>query len=57
MRAFAKSIGFLSLAATIVPSALFMLKFMPIEQVRWFMLAGTVGWFATAPLWMNADES
>lgn len=56
MSSFAKTLGLLSLAATIVPPLLFMLKLMPLEAVKWIMLAATVVWFATAPLWMKTDE-
>jgi hypothetical protein len=56
MQAIAKTVGLLSLAATIVPPALFMFKVLPLEPVKWIMLAATIGWFVCAPLWMKAGD-
>jgi len=56
MHRFAKTLGLLALAATIVPPALFMFKVLPLEPMKWIMLAATVVWFATAPLWMKAGD-
>lgn len=56
MQAIAKTLGLLSLAATIVPPALFMFKVIPLEPVKWIMLAATIGWFVCAPLWMKAGD-
>jgi hypothetical protein len=56
MQALAKTIGLLALAATIVPPVLFMLKLMPLEPMKWTMFAATIGWFATAPLWMKTGD-
>lgn len=56
MQIFAKILGFLALAATIVPPALFMFKLVSLDTVKWTMLAGTVVWFITAPLWMKPSE-
>lgn len=56
MQAIAKTLGLLALAATIVPPALFMFKVMPLEPVKWIMLAAAVVWFAAAPFWMKAGD-
>jgi len=56
MHRFAKTLGLLALVATIVPPALFMFKVLPLEPMKWIMLAATVVWFATAPLWMKAGD-
>jgi hypothetical protein len=56
MQTFAKALGLLALAATIVPPALFMFKLMPLDAVKWTMFGATVVWFATAPVWMKTSE-
>lgn len=45
--------GLLALAGTIVPPALFMLGALPLDAVKWMMLAATIVWFAAAPFWMR----
>lgn len=57
MRSLSKSLGLLSLAGTIVPSALFMFKLMPLEMMKIVMLAATLVWFVTAPLWIGRNET
>lgn len=57
MQTFAKTVGLLSLAATIVPPALFMFKVMPLEPMKIIMLVAAVCWFVTAPVWMKAGSS
>lgn len=42
-----------SLLLTIVPSFLVFYGVMALEMNKTLMLIGTVGWFATAPHWMN----
>lgn len=56
MRSLAKTLGLLALVATILPPALFMFKVMPLEPMKWIMLAATVVWFATAPFWLSTDR-
>ncbi len=56
MQTFAKYLGLLALAATIVPPALFMCKLMPLDAMKWIMFAATFVWFATAPVWMKGSE-
>jgi len=58
MRSLSKTLGLLALAGTIVPAALFMFKLMPLEMMKAVMLASTLVWFATAPLWIgrNSEE-
>jgi hypothetical protein len=57
MKTLAKIIGLLSLAATIVPPALFAFKMMPLDQMKLVMLIATFTWFITAPIWMKTDEA
>jgi len=56
MQSFAKYLGLLALAATIVPPALFMFKLMPLDAMKWTMFAATFVWFATAPVWMKGSD-
>jgi hypothetical protein len=56
MKSLAKVLGLLALVATILPPALFMFKLMALETVKWTMLAATVVWFVTAPVWMKAGD-
>ena len=49
-------ISILSLAITLVPSFLVLSGMMTLEMNKTLMLIGTIGWFATAPSWMNKKE-
>ncbi len=49
-------ISILSLVITIVPSFLVFAGIMTLEMNKTLMLVGTIGWFATAPSWMNKKE-
>jgi hypothetical protein len=56
MKVAAKIIAPLSLAATIIPPVLFLLKVMPLDQVKVIMLIATVSWFVAAPFWLRGAE-
>lgn len=49
-------ISILSLVITIVPSFLVFAGVMTLEMNKTLMLVGTIGWFVTAPSWMNKKE-
>ena len=49
-------ISILSLVITIVPSFLVFSGMMTLEMNKTLMLIGTIGWFVTAPSWMNKKE-
>lgn len=51
------SFSLLSLLLTIVPSFLVFYGIMTLETNKTLMLIGTIGWFATAPYWMNKKLS
>ena len=55
MTSLAKPLGLLALAGTIIPPALFMFKLLPLETMKTIMLASTIIWFVTAPLWLKTD--
>ncbi len=49
-------ISILSLVITIVPSFLVFADVITLEMNKTLMLVGTIGWFVTAPSWMNKKE-
>lgn len=49
-------ISILSLVITLVPSFLVLSGVMSLEMNKTLMLIGTIGWFVTAPSWMNKKE-
>lgn len=49
-------ISIVSLLMTIVPSFLVFAGMMTSEMNKTLMLIGTLGWFITAPSWMNKKE-
>lgn len=46
-------ISLLSLVLTLIPSFLVFYGVITLELNKTLMLIGTIGWFATAPYWMN----
>lgn len=49
-------ISILCLLLTIVPSFLVYFQLIAPDTNKDLMLAGTIGWFLTAPFWMNRKE-
>jgi hypothetical protein len=49
-------ISILSLLMTIIPSFLVFAGLMTLDMNKTLMLIGTIGWFITAPSWMNKKE-
>lgn len=49
-------ISILCLLLTIVPSFLVYFQLIAPDTNNALMLAGTIGWFLTAPMWMNRKE-
>ena len=52
-----KLISLFSLLLTIIPAFLVFYGVMTLETNKTLMLIGTVGWFATAPYWMNKKSA
>ena len=50
-------LSWLALAVTIVPSILFFYGRMTLDQTKLWMFIATVVWFATAPVWMERQQS
>ena len=55
MSTIARVVSFVSLVATIVPPAVFLGGGMELDQVKTWMLVGTIGWFAATLLWMKKE--
>ena len=53
MRHAAFGLSLVALAGIIVPPVLFIGDQMPLASVQAWMLAATVVWFASAPVWMD----
>jgi len=45
--------SWLALAATVVPSVLFLSGKMELDAVKWTMLIATIVWFVVTPMWMG----
>ena len=57
MKNIARYIGYVALGVVIVPPLAFMFQMMGNEAlVKGLMLAGTITWFATAPIWMRSGD-
>lgn len=56
MRILLQIISYAALAATIVPSILFLADRISLDQTKWIMLAATIVWFAVTPFWMGRPK-
>jgi hypothetical protein len=50
-------VSIISLLLTIIPSFLVFFDVISLDLNKTLMLIGTLGWFLTAPYWMNKKES
>jgi len=48
-----KTISYAALVITLVPAFLVYAGIMSFESYKYWVLAGTLVWFATAPFWIN----
>jgi len=46
-------ISYLALALTLLPPVLFFADKLELSQTKLWMLVAALGWFATAPFWME----
>ncbi len=53
MRPLLQILSGVALAATILPSALFLAGRLDLTHAQWIMLAATLVWFAVTPVWMD----
>ena len=53
MRPILQTISWIALAATILPSVVFLANKLELDQAKWITLAATLVWFAVTPLWMD----
>ncbi len=56
MKKAAQIISYICLVLTLVPSFLVFFGYISLDMNKNLMLAGTIGWFITAPFWMNKKE-
>jgi len=57
MKTLARLVSLMALLGTIAPSLLHLMGRLDLRAVQGWMLAATVAWFASAPLWMGAGEN
>ena len=57
MIAVARFLSWLALAGSIVPAVLFVKDQITLDQTKLWMLAATIVWFASAPMWMNRRDA
>jgi hypothetical protein len=55
MRRVYQTISWIALAATVVPSLLYLAGRIDLEQSKQLVLLATIGWFVHAPLWMGRE--
>ena len=53
MKRILQIISYLALALTLLPAVLFFADRLELSQAKLWMLAAALGWFATAPFWME----
>ena len=53
MKRILQIISYLALALTLLPAVLFFADKLELPQAKFWMLAAALGWFATAPFWME----
>ncbi len=53
MKSLARLISYLALAASIAPAVMFFTGGTSLRQVKLWMLAATIVWFAATPWWMD----
>lgn len=56
MKKIAFIISMICLALTLLPSFLVFMGVISLEANKNLMLAGTIGWFLTAPYWMHQKQ-
>jgi len=56
MKLLIKSISYISLALTLIPSFLVFTGNISLDSGKLLMLIGTIVWFVSAPSWMNKVE-
>ena len=56
MRYVLQTLSWLALAATILPSVVFLAGRLDLAQVQWIMLAAALVWFTVTPFWMERGQ-
>ena len=57
MKTIGQIISWASLVVMIVPSVLFMIGRMGLDQVKLIMLITTIVWFVVTPFWMEREKA
>jgi hypothetical protein len=55
MKSIVKIASVIALVVTVVPSCLNFFGMIEAEPMKWITLAGTIGWFITAPAWIGRE--
>jgi sensor domain CHASE-containing protein len=48
-------VSWISLAGAIAPSLMYLAGVVDLDQSKRLLMAATIGWFVTAPLWIGRD--
>jgi len=57
VRRMLQTLSWMALAGTLVPAILYVTGAVTLASVKTWMLAATVVWFVTTPLWMDRHEA
>ncbi len=57
MKPILQIISLLALAGTVLPSFLFFLGRIDLDQTKFMMLIGTITWFVVTPFWMDKKST
>lgn len=57
MKRVLRTVSWLALVGTILPSFLFLAGLVELSTSKWLLLGATVAWFVTAPLWMGRQAA
>ena len=55
MRRLTQTISWLAIVGTILPSIMYLVRLLTLDQCKWAMLAATIVWFVVTPLWMGRE--
>ena len=55
MRTLLQCVSWVVLLGAIIPSILFLLGTITLDQCKWIMLIATIAWFVVTPLWMGRE--
>jgi hypothetical protein len=56
VRRMLQTLSWMALAGTLLPAILYVAGVVTLSSVKAWMLAATIVWFVTTPLWMDRQE-